>query len=183
MVEATDFANRDDLAEFRLFNRAAVRRILVEREVSTRPVVVREVASQGAAQVPFAKNEDVIQTLAPDGANEPLRKGVLPRALIRREDFSGPHALHALLEHVTVDRVAIAEEVGRGGVVREGVHDLLGRPGSGGMLGDIEMDDSSAMMSEHDENEEYTQACRGNREEIEGDKISDMVGEERPPGL
>jgi hypothetical protein len=34
------------------------------------------------------------------------------------------------------------------------------------MLGDIEMDDSSAMMSEHDENEEYTQACRGNREEI-----------------
>jgi len=27
------------------------------------------------------------------------------------------HALHALLEHVTVDRVAIAEEVGRRGVV------------------------------------------------------------------
>ncbi len=51
------------------------------------------------------------------------------------------------------------------------------------MLGDIEMDDSSAMMSEHDENEEYTQACRGNREEIEGDEISDMVGEERPPSL
>src|SRR6266566_1745391 len=58
------------------FNRAAVGRILVEREVSTRPVVVREVASQGAAQVPFAKNEDVIQTLAPDGADEPLREGV-----------------------------------------------------------------------------------------------------------
>ena len=51
------------------------------------------------------------------------------------------------------------------------------------MLGDIEMDDSSAMMSEHDENEEYAQACRGNREEIEGDEISDMVGEERPPSL
>ena len=98
MVEATDLANRDDRAEFRLFNRAAVRRILVEREVSTRPVVVREIASQGAAQVPFAKNEDVIQTLAPEGANEPLRKGVLPRALRRREDFSDPHALHALLE-------------------------------------------------------------------------------------
>ena len=33
MVEATDFANRDDLAEFRPLNWAAVRRILVEREV------------------------------------------------------------------------------------------------------------------------------------------------------
>ena len=51
------------------------------------------------------------------------------------------------------------------------------------MLGDIEMDDPSAMVSEHDENEEYTQACRGNHEEIEGDEIADMVGEERPPRL
>ena len=55
MVEATDFANRDDPAEFRLLNWPAVGCILVEREVSTRPVVVREVASQGAAQVPFAE--------------------------------------------------------------------------------------------------------------------------------
>jgi len=72
MVEAPDFANPDDLAEFRPFNWAAVGRILVEREVSTRPVVVREVASQGAAQVSFAKDEDVIQTLAPDGADKPV---------------------------------------------------------------------------------------------------------------
>ena len=90
MVEATDFANRDDPAEFRPLNSPAVGCILFEREVSTRPVVVREVLSQGAAQVPFAKDEHVIQTLAPDGANQPLRKGVLPRALRRREDFSDP---------------------------------------------------------------------------------------------
>jgi hypothetical protein len=170
MVEATDLANRDDLAEFRPLNWAAVGRILVEREVSTRPVVVREVASQGAAQVPFAKNEDVIQTLAPDGADEPLREGVLPRALRRREDFSDPHALHALPEHVTVDRVAIAEEVRRGGVVREGVHDLLGGPGSCGMLGDIEVEDAPAVVGKHDEDEQNAQARGGNREEIDGDE-------------
>jgi hypothetical protein len=35
------------------------------------------------------------------------------------------------------------------------------------------MDDSSAMMSENDENNEYARACRGTREEIEGE-ISDM---------
>ena len=132
MVEATDFANRDDLAEFRPPNCAAVWRILFEREVSTRPVVVREVASQGAAQVSLAQDGYMIQTLAPDGATEPLREGVLPRVVRRREDFTDTHALHALPEHVTVDRVAIAEEVGRGGVAREGVHELLGRPGGGG---------------------------------------------------
>ena len=72
MVEATDFPNRDDSAEFRPLNSPAVGRILVEREVSTRPVVVREVASQGAAQMSFAKDEDVIQTLAPDRADQPV---------------------------------------------------------------------------------------------------------------
>jgi len=41
-------------------------RILVERQVSACPVVVREVASQGTAEVLFAEDDDVIQTLAPD---------------------------------------------------------------------------------------------------------------------
>src|SRR5467141_823738 len=183
MVEATDFAKRDDLAEFRPLNWAAVGRILVEREVSTRLVIVREVAGQEAAQVPFAKDEDVIQALAPDGADEPLREGVLPGAVRRREDFTDAHALHALPEHVTVDRVAIAEEVGRGGVVREGVHDLLGRPGSGGMLGDIEMEDAPAVVGEHDEDEQNAQARGANSEEIDGDEVSDVIGQERAPRL
>src|SRR5207237_10592004 len=171
MVEAPDFANPDDLAEFRPVNWADVGRILVEREVSTRPVVVREVASQGAAQVPFAKNEDVIQTLAPDGADEPLREGVLPRALRRREDFTDAHALHALPEHLTVDRVAIAQEVGRGGIVREGVHDLLGRPSGGGMLRDVEVEDAAAVVGKYDEDEQNAQPRGGNREEVDGDEV------------
>src|SRR5882762_5572808 len=44
-------------------------------------VIVREVAGHETAQVPFAKDEYMIQTLAPDGADEPLREGVLPRAV------------------------------------------------------------------------------------------------------
>src|SRR5438128_4022502 len=183
MVEATDFPNRDDSAEFRPLNSPAVGRILVEREVSTRPVVVREGASQGTAQVSFAKDEDVIQTLAPDGADQPLREGILPWAVRRRQDFTDAHALHALPEQVTVDRVAIAEEKGRRGVVREGVHDLLGGPVGSGVFGHVEVDDALAMVHEHDEHEEDAQARGGNREEVEGDQISDMVGEECPPRL
>ena len=120
MVEATDFANRDDPAEFRPLNWPAVGWILVEREVSTRPVVVREVASQGAAQVPFAKDEDVIQTLASHRADEPLHEQILPRAVGLREDFD-PHALHAVPKPLAVDLVTVAQEMGRQGVVRESV--------------------------------------------------------------
>ncbi len=183
MVEATDFANRDNPAEFRLLNWPAVGRILVERQVSARPVVVREVASQGTAQVLFAEDKDMIQTLAPDGADEALREGVLPWAVRRRQDFTDAHALSALPEHVTVDRVAVAQEVGRGGVVREGVHDLLGCPGRGGMLGDIEVEDAPPVVGEYNEDEQDAQARGGNGEEVHGDEVPDVIGQERAPRL
>ena len=104
MVEATDFANLDDAAEFWRLDSPTMGRILVERQVSAWAVVVREVASQGTAEVLFAEDDDVIQTLTPDGADEALREGVLPRAVRRRQDFTDAHALQALPEHVPVDQ-------------------------------------------------------------------------------
>src|SRR6266446_7095118 len=77
--------------------------------------------------------------------------------LWRRQDLVDPHALHSLSERMSVDLIAIAEEVGRGGVVWEGVHDLLGRPGGGGMLGDVEVEDAPAIVGEHHEDEEHPQ--------------------------
>jgi len=133
--------------------------------------------------VAFAKNQNVSQTLAPDRADEPLREGILPRAMRRRDDFLDPHALHALPELLAVDSVTVAQEIGGRGVVRESVHDLLGGPVGGGVLGHVEVEDAPAVVSEHDENKEDTQARGGDREEIDGDQMTDMVGEERPPGL
>ncbi len=101
----------------------------------------------------------------------------------RRHDFTDAHALYALPEHVTVDRVAIAEEVGRGGIVRKGVHDLLGGPEGGGVLGDIEVEDAPAVVREHDEDEQNAQARAGNSEEIDGDQIREVIGQERAPSL
>jgi hypothetical protein len=39
------------------------------------------------------------------------------------------------------------------------------------------------MVSEHEEDEEHPQARGGDREEIEGDQVRDVIGEERAPGL
>src|SRR6185436_16898732 len=109
------------------------RGVLGEREVRSGLMVVGEVAGQDAAEVLFAEDEDVIQALAPDRADEPLRERVLPRALRRRKNFVDAHALHAMAELLTVDLVTIPEEIGGSGVVREGVDKLLSRPGGGGM--------------------------------------------------
>jgi hypothetical protein len=119
--------------------------------------------------VPFAQHENVIQALAPDRADEPLRDGILPRTVRCREDFCDAHALHSVRELLAVDAVAIAEEIGRRGVVREALPDLLGHPLRGGMLGHVEVDDAAAIVSQQDENEEHSQARAGDREEVDGE--------------
>lgn len=43
------------------------------------------------------------------------------------------------------------------------------------------MDDASPMVNQHDENKEDAQARSGDREEIEGDQIPDLVDEECSP--
>jgi hypothetical protein len=149
--------------------------------VSACPVIVGEIAGQDAAQVAFAQDEDVIQTFAPDRANEPFREGVQPRALGPGQHVPDSHALHSAPKRVTVDAVPIAEEVRWRGVVRERLHNLLGGPVRGGMLGDVEVDETSSIVGEHDQDEEYPQARGGHREEIDGDQVPDVVGEERPP--
>jgi hypothetical protein len=39
------------------------------------------------------------------------------------------------------------------------------------------------MVGEHDEDEEHAQVRGGYCEEVDGDKVRDMVGQERAPGL
>ncbi len=183
MVQATNFGNLHDRAHLGPRNGPDIRCILVEREVSSCAVIVDEVARQDAAQVPLAENEHMVQTLAPDRADEPFHAGILSRAVRGRQHFTDPHALHASLERVAVDLVAIAEEIRRGSVFREGVHELRGRSVGGGMLGHVEVEDAPALVGEDDQDEEHAQVGGRNGEEIDRDQFADMVGQERAPGL
>jgi hypothetical protein len=131
MMQAANFGNWHNDANIGRLDRPYVGRILLQREVSARAVIMGKVAGQETVKVPLAENEHVVQTLAPDRADEPLHERVLPRAVSRREHFEDPHAHEALPEGVAVERVAIAEEGGGRGVVRERLHDLLGGPGCG----------------------------------------------------
>jgi hypothetical protein len=140
-------------------------------------------AGQDEVEVSLAEDKDVIQTLASGSTDQALSERVLPPAVGRREDFVDPHARQAMPELVAVDSVTITQEIGRRGLVREGVHDLLSGPGGGGMLGHIEVDDAPAVVSEHDEDDEDAQASGRHGEEIGRDQVADVVGEERPLGL
>ena len=43
------------------------------------------------------------------------------------------------------------------------------------MLGDIEVEDAPAFVGEHDEDEQDSQARGGDREEIDGDEVPDVI--------
>jgi hypothetical protein len=183
MMQATDLGDLHDPARLGKLDGSAVRRIFGEREMRASPVIVREIAGQDAAQVRFAEDQNVIQTLAADRADEALRERILPRTLRCRKDFLDVHALHSMPKRRAVDLITVAQEIRGCGLVREGVHDLLGGPVRGGVIGHVEVDDAPPMMSEHDEDEEHAQARSGHSEETNRDEVLDMIGQERPPGL
>ena len=123
MVEATDFGNLPDRAEFRWLDWPSVRCVLLKREMRSSAVIVGEVAGQDAAQMVFAQDKDMIEALSPDRTDQPLRERILPRAVRRRDDFIDAQALDSMPEPLGVNPVTIAKEVARRGLVREGVHD------------------------------------------------------------
>jgi len=145
-------------------------------------VIVREVAGEDVAQVRLAQNEDVVQTFTPHRTGQPLHERILPRTVRRREDFLDAEVLHSAPEPLAIDVVAIAEAVLRRGC-RSGVHDLLGRPVRGGVLGHVEVDNASAMVGEHNEDEEHPQADSGDGEEIDEDQVPHVISKECAPRL
>src|SRR5262245_5521300 len=51
------------------------------------------------------------------------------------------------------------------------------------MSRDIEMDDASTMLGEHDEDEQNLETDGVYREEVDGNELGYMIGEERSPRL
>jgi hypothetical protein len=93
--------------------------------------------------MPLAEDDQVVQTLAPNGSDQSLRIRVLPRTCGTGDDLRDAHAGDTAPEHVPVDGIAIPREPPRRGVVRKGLDDLLRRPCGGGVFGDRQVDDSA----------------------------------------
>src|SRR2546425_219798 len=144
-------------------------------------VVVREVRAQQATEVSFVEHEEVIETFAPDRPDHTLHKGILPGGSWGYEDLANPQAFGASGEHLAVDRIAIPEEILRGRRILERLDDLLGGPGGGGVIGDIDVDECPAVVAEHDEREEQAEGEGGDDDEVDRDDVLEMGVKEGPP--
>lgn len=111
----------------------------------------------------------------------PLGKGVLPGGAWGDEDLADPHVLHAPCEGFAVDRVAIPEEVLRGRLVGEGFDDLLGGLGGRRVIGDVDVEEFTAIVAEHHEGKEQAEGERRHDEEVDGHDVVEMGLQEDAP--
>src|SRR2546430_4963336 len=99
MMRATVLWNRQDAARRGELDGPDIRGILVEREMRASPVIVREVRGQDASQMPLAENDSMVEALASRRADEPLREGILPRAVGRDRKSTRLNSSHSQISY------------------------------------------------------------------------------------
>src|SRR5262245_768478 len=120
MMETANFRIRDD-ARAVLSRLCLPRRwrVLGQRKMCTRPLVVIDVSREHTPQVPLVQGDEMVQTLAPDGSDQSLSVRILPRARRSAHDFADAHTGHMAPERITVDGVPVSHKPSWCGVVRK----------------------------------------------------------------
>jgi len=85
MVQSTDFTNFDDLTFSGSLGSSELRSVFAERQMSAATVVVGKIRRESTMHRALPEDNDVIQTFAANGANEPFDIGPLPGRSRRRK--------------------------------------------------------------------------------------------------
>ena len=72
MMKTAELRNPNDAPDFRPLDGSRLRRIFGQRQVRPRLVVVRHERFHMPVQRSFPEHDHVVQTLSPDGANDPF---------------------------------------------------------------------------------------------------------------
>ena len=130
MVQATQQRQFDNPALVWRFGGARLQAILLQRSVRAMPVMIVDVIRQELVQVPRVEHDYVVQTLAPDGSDQALDKGILPgrtrgdELLFQTQSTGATHKFHA------IKAVPMPQQIAARGAEREGFGQLLCAPGS-----------------------------------------------------
>src|SRR3989449_11442470 len=181
VMKATDLRDRNDApARWRL-HFAPMRAVVVEGLMRASGFVVREVTGQQAAEMPFVEHDDVIEAFPSNRPDDSLGERFLPGRSRCEEDLPNPQPFCPPYEHIAVVGVPIAEQVLGRCLFRKALDQLVGGPGGGGVVGDVDMDQLSPVVSKDQESEEQVEGEGGDDEEVDGDNLADMRPKEGAP--
>lgn len=162
VVEPTDLFEFDDSAFVRKLDRSPIWRILTQGKVRSHFVVIIDIPSQNSLQVSGPKNDDMIQALSPNGTNDAFGVRVLPRRTTSGKNLLNAKSLSSLRELLSVNHIAIVEQVLRLLVHATSLNQLLRGPCSGRMLGYIDMQYPATVVAEDDKNKKTLKPAVGN---------------------
>jgi hypothetical protein len=143
--------------------------------------MVGEVIPKETPEVALVEDDHVVEEFPPDAPDEPLDVGALPRRLRGDLHLGHAHAGHPSSERLAVDRIAIPEQKPRWGLPGKRLDELLSRPRSGGVRGDVDVKNPSPFVGQYEEDEENLVADRRDGEEVDGHGITKVIAQEGGP--
>src|SRR5215475_2453147 len=131
--------------------------------------------------MPLVEHNDVIEAFPANRPDDAFGEGILPGRSRGDEDLAHPEAFHPPDEDIAVDRVPVAEQVFGRGLFREALDKLVGGPGGRGVVGGVDMDEFSPVVSKDQESEEQLEGEGGHDEEVDSDNLADVCLQGGPP--
>ena len=146
-------------------------------------VVIVGIDGQNPAQVGFAQDHDMIQALAADRADQPLRVSVLPRRSRRRWSVPDAHGHKTSRYSMAVRGVSVADEVSGRLLPWEGLSDLAGDPFGCWISGDVDPHQAASLKRDDYQAVEQPEAYGRHDEQIDGADVREVIAKEGPPAL
>ena len=129
----------------------------------------------------LVQDDHVVQAFAAETPDEALHVQILPRTPRGDHDFLESHTAPALSKRGPVHAVAIAQQIPRGLVPREGFHVLLRGLLRRRVFGDVEMHNAAPFMGQDDQDTEHRVSHRGDDQDIQSDQVLHVIPEKRLP--
>jgi len=114
----------------------------------------------------LGENNDMIQALTPNSADNPLHIGILPRGTWSSDHFLDSKILNPLSKIFTIDRIPISDQILGNSFFRKSIHNLLGGPYCSRMGSYIEMYNLSSIMTKNDKAIQQPEVDRRNGERL-----------------
>src|SRR5260370_3997012 len=131
----------------------------------------------------LARDNDVVETRAPDRSDQPLGKAILPGRGWCNWLISDAHSAKSACDNGAVDPIAITDHVTRSSVPRKSLGDLVCDPLRRRVGSDADPDQISAINPSNHETIQQFEADGRNHEQIHGGDVRRMVSQKGPPSL
>src|SRR6516225_4230603 len=165
------------------FDHPGVRRLLLQGIVNAIVVVILEIISNQPAEMGFVEDDHVVQQFPPTTSHPTLRHAVLPGTAIGPSDQLTAKVFQHR-RHLSVElAVAVEYQILGCTIFGKGLSQLLHDPGTGGMFGDVEVQDFATGVRDYEKAVQYPEGRGGHGGKVHGGDGLTMVLEKGEPAL